>query len=71
LRLEFYQVISKTDWRTPSREEVAMQKAIKNCLIRASRSAYKINDNVAMDFYRHEEKSQGREAKPDRYHWLN
>lgn len=51
LKLEYQQVLVKTDWRMKSRERVAMQQAINRCLRRAANSRYRINDKVALGYY--------------------
>ncbi len=70
LRLEFYDVWKDLDWRLKSRNETAMNKAIDNCLKRASKPNYQVNHEIALDFY----KKQVADAKTepvDKFQWLN
>lgn len=72
LRLEFHRAISKKPWHMKSREQIAMHQAVSVCLRKASSAHYKINDDIALEFYRSKGKTKHKvEVGKGSYHWLN
>lgn len=69
LRLEYVKVWTDIGWRVKSREDIAMNQAINNCLRRASKSQYRVNDEIALNFYQN--KGKDRFGSDDSYRWLN